>query len=124
MRFSWIYAFLSGAWQITNRSDPTFYIQKDLITTKAESAIFTMKPEWKDDKHLHLSELVIVKRPNDWMNIIKYRKKIYYYNIIREHGLTLNISLINDTLINVKTVFDNEDLEFTMERKSEANEVL
>ena len=119
MRFSWIYAFLSGAWQITNRSDPTFYIQKDLITTKAESAIFTMKPEWKNNEQLYLSDLVILKRPSDWMNIVKYRKKIYYYNIIKNHGLTLNISFVNDSLINVTTILDKENLEFTMEKISQ-----
>jgi hypothetical protein len=119
MRFSWIYAFLSGAWQITNRSDPTFYIQKDVITTKAESAIFTMKPEWKENQQLYLSNLVILKRPNDWMNIVKYRKKIYYYNIIKNHGLTLNISFVNDSLINVTTILDKENLEFTMEKISQ-----
>jgi NDP-sugar pyrophosphorylase family protein len=68
---------------------------------------------------LNISNLTIIKRPSDWMNIVKYRKKIYYYNIIKQQGLTLNISFVNDSLINVTTILDKENLEFTMEKISQ-----
>jgi len=118
MKYNWlVVAFLQGIWNISNRLDPVFTIKKDIITTHAESAIFTMKPTWREQQ-VFLSDLKILKKPDDWMNIFKYRQKIHYYHQIKEHGLLLNISFLNDSCIRIQTKLLDENLDFYMERKS------
>jgi hypothetical protein len=117
MRYNWmIITFLNGIWRIPDRMDPVFNIQKDVITTHAESAIITMKPAWRE-RQIQLSNLTIVKRPSDWMNIVKYRKKIGYYNEIKQHGLLLNLTFINETFVRIQTKILDEQVEFTIEKE-------
>lgn len=121
MRYSWmIIAFLHGTWRVTHsppRNDPLFYIQENLVTTHADSAILSMKPKWTHPNKIHLSDLTIVKKPIDWMNIAKYRKKIFYFHHIRRHGLDVSITFLNDTHIKVETFLPpDHKIEICLER--------
>jgi hypothetical protein len=115
-------AFLHGAWRIANYQQhnnniPFFYIQDNLVTTHADTAIVSMKPHWFPPNKIHLSELTVIKKPSDWMNIAKYRKKIFYFDYIRNHGLDVNITLLNITHALIETSLPPDlNVEFHIER--------
>jgi len=121
MRYSsWmVMAFLHGAWRVAHNqhNNPLFYIQDNLVTTHADTAIVSMKPQWLPPNKIHLSELTVIKRPSDWMNIAKYRKKIFYFNHIRNHGLDVNITLLNSTHARIEASLPPDlNVEFHIER--------
>lgn len=120
MRYSWmITAFLQGSWRIAQHAhnEPLFHIKDDLITTYADSAILSMKSSWIHANRVHLSNLLIVKKPVDWLNVAKYRNKLFCFNHIRRHGLDVNITIINDTHVRIQTIIPPEtNIEFHLER--------
>jgi len=95
---------LNGSWRPIRSQGQRFEVEKNKIISISDRGSVSMEYKWEEGEPIlmDLSNLVILKKPVDWYNILKYSKHLGYINHIKEHGMSLRVHFIDATSERVK----------------------